>query len=256
MRRVRLAALLGLAATLVAGSARAGSDAELKSRVEERLAKAGLTANAEIHVGVEDGVVRLTGFAVRYVDVLDAERLAHKEAGRVINMLRVVPEQARPDAEIKKDVQTAILRWASYGPLDAVGVEVENGVVRLVGWVDSPWKREEIVDRVAPVLGARDVLADLRVQGFSGSDVALRNEVIARIYGDPMFERYASNPVDPPIRVFVDHGRVTLVGKVSSRVEQAAVGHIARGTLAFAVDNQVQVEGERPSEDTRKKNDS
>jgi osmotically-inducible protein OsmY len=224
------AALLALSAVAFAGPALAASDAELKSRIEERFAKAGLAQNADIRVSVEDGVV-----------------------DRVINTVRVVPEAPRPDKAIKADVEAAILRWERYGPFDAVGVEVKGGVVRLTGWVDEPWKRDEIEDRVARVDGMRDVLADLRVQGFSSADVQLRSEIFARIYGDPLFERYTANPVDPPVRVYVLRGRVTLVGKVSSKVEQAVVGHIARSTLAFAVDNQVQVEGEKAREEDRKK---
>jgi len=258
MSRAGRVAVLGLAAALVAAPAPAASDAEVKSRVEERLAKAGLAQNADIRVSVEDGVVRLTGVAVRYADFRDAERLARKEASRVVNTVRVVPEKPRPDKAIKADAESAVLRWERYGPFDAVGVEVKGGVVRLTGWVDEPWKRDEIEDRVARVDGTRDVLADLHVQGFSSSDVALRSEIFTRIYSDPMFERYTANPLDPPVRVFVQRGRVTLVGRVSSKVEQAVVGHIARGTLAFAVNNLVQVEGEKAREEDRKKdpNDS
>jgi osmotically-inducible protein OsmY len=247
------AALLALAVALLAAPVLAATDAEVKSRIEERLEKAGLQHNADIRVSVEDGVVRLTGVAVRYIDFRDAERLARKEASRVINTVRVVPEEPRPDKAIKTDVESAILRWERYGPFDAVGVEVKGGVVRLTGWVDEPWKREEIVNRVAGVDGTRDVLADLHLQGFSGADTDLRTEIFTRIYSDPLFERYTTNPNDPPVRVFVQHGRVTLVGKVSSKVEQAVVGHIARSTLAFAVDNEVQVEGEKAREEDRKK---
>ena len=46
-------------------------------------------------------------------------------------------------------------------------------------------------------------------------------------------------------------GRVTLAGTVGSRVEQTAVGMIARGTLAFSVNNQVQVEGDKARKEDR-----
>jgi osmotically-inducible protein OsmY len=255
-RRGRTVALLALAAALLAAPLLASSDAELKSRIEERLAKAGIAQNADIHVSVEDGVVRLTGIAVRYVDFRDAERLARKEADRVINTVRVVPEKTRSDQAIKADVEAAILRWASYERFDAVGVEVKRGVVRLTGWVDHPWKRDAVETQVARVDGIRDVLADLRVQGFANSDVELRLEIFTRIYTDPLFERYSANPIDPPIRVFVDRGRVTLAGTVSSKVEKAMAGHIARSTLAFSVDNRVQVRGEKAREEDRSKDRS
>jgi hypothetical protein len=45
---------------------------------------------------------------------------------------------------------------------------------------------------------------------------------------------------------------VTLTGIVNSRVEQGVLGSIARGTLSFKVDNQVQVESEIRKEPVRK----
>ena len=65
-----------------------------------------------------------------------------------------------------------------------------------------------------------------------------------RIYGDERFVQYASW-AHPPIRIIVEDGRVTLTGYVGSLVEQRVVEHIARATLAFAVDNQVKLESER-----------
>lgn len=246
------AVVAALAVALLAMPAFAASDAEIQRRIEDRLAKAGLDQRTDIRVEVESGVARLTGFTLRYLDLREADRLAREEVDRVVNLLRVVPEEPRSDRAIRTDAESAVLRWARYGPFDAVGIEVKEGVVHLSGWVESPFKREEIEERLARVDGIRDVINNLRVQGFSQNDVSLRREVFTRIYADPLFERYA-NLVDPPVRVFVDRGRVTLVGIVGSRVEQAVVGHIARGTLAFSVDNQVQVDDGSPSGEDRRK---
>jgi osmotically-inducible protein OsmY len=246
------AALVGLASLLLAAPVLAASDAEVQRRVEQRLAKAGLDRRADIRVEVDTGVVRLSGITVRYLDLREAERLARKEAKSVVNLLRVVPEAPRSDKEIRADAERAVLRWERYGPFDAVGIEVKDGTVRLDGWVETPFKRGEVEERVARVEAVRDVLNDLRVQGFSQGDVRLRREIHAKIYGDPLFERWRDLP-DPPVRVYVNRGRVTLAGTVGSAVEQAMAGHIARGTLAFAVDNQVKVEGEDARKEDRKK---
>jgi len=245
-------ALLGLVLLALAAPVLAGSDADLRQRVEQRLAKAGFEKRADIRVQVEDGVVRLTGITVRYPDLREADRLARKEAKNVVNLLRVVPETPRPDRDIRADAETAVLRWARYGPFDAVGVDVRNGTVKLSGWVEDPFKRNEVEELLAEVDAVRDVVNNLRVQGFSANDVRLRQEIHAKIYNDPLFERWRDLP-DPPVRVYVNRGRVTLAGTVGSTVEQVTVGHIARGTLAFAVDNQVKVEkGEKQKEDRKK----
>jgi osmotically-inducible protein OsmY len=242
---------LGLATLLVAAPAFARTDAEVKSRIEARLHKAGLDRSANVQVSVEGGVARLTGVALSYADCREVERLARKEAKRVVNVVRVVLEEPRSDKAIRKDVETSVLSWARYGPFDAIGVEVDKGIVHLTGWVDTPMKRGEIEERVARLEGVQDVHADLHLQGISRADVELRQEIYDRIYSDSLFSRFA-NLNDPPIRVFVERGRVTLVGTVGSELEQVKVGHIARGTLAFAVDNQVKVEGSAPEEDRRK----
>jgi osmotically-inducible protein OsmY len=242
------------AALLAAASAFAGTDTEILRRIEERLAKAGLDQRAQIAVSVREGVARLDGVTLRYADLREADRMARKEARAVVNELRVVPESPRSDAAILTDAQDEVLGWERYGAFDAVAVHVKDGVVSLRGWVDTPYKKEEIENRLAQLDGLRDVHNDLRVQGFSSGDERLRREIFLKIYRDPMFERWASMP-DPPVRVFVEKGRVTLAGTVGSAVEKQTVGHIARGTLAFSVNNQVVVEGERPSED-RKKQDA
>ena len=250
--RSRGRVLVGLLAPLLAAPAFAGSDADLQRRIDRRLAKAGFEQKGEIRVDVETGVARLSGITLRYLDLREAERLARKDAKSVVNLLRVVPEEPRSDKAIKADAEKAILRWERYGPYDAVGIDVTDGVVRLTGWVETEYKRDEIENRLARVDAIRDIHNDLHLQGISQGDVRLRQQIHARIYRDPLFERYASLP-DPPVRVFVDRGRVTLAGTVGSQVEQVAVGMIARGTLAFRVDNEVQVEGEAARKEDRKK---
>jgi osmotically-inducible protein OsmY len=249
--RAGRAALAGVLAALAA-PAFAASDAQLARKIEARLVKAGFDQRGDVKVDVETGVARLTGIVLRWADVREADRLARKEVKSVVNLLRVVPETPRSDKDVRGDVEKAVLRWERYGPFDAVGIEVRDGVVSLGGFVEDPWKRGQIEERLTRVDGIRDVINNLRVQGFSQGDVALRQEVFTKIYADPLFERYA-NLVDPPVRVYVNRGRVTLVGLVGSRLEQISVGHIARGTLAFSVTNLVEVESEVKQREERRK---
>ena len=239
-------------ATLLAAPAFAATDVELQRRIEARLAKAGFEQRADIEVEVESGVARLTGITLAYADLREAERLARKDVKSVVNLLRVVPEEPRSDKAIRTDAERAVLRWERYGPFDAVGIEVEEGVVRLSGWVETPFKRDEIEERLARVDAIRDVHNDLRVQGFSQGDVRLRLEIHGKIYADPLFERWAGLP-DPPVRVFVERGRATLAGTVGSDLERVAVGMLARGTLAFTVNNEVKVQDDAAREEDRKK---
>ena len=224
-------------------------DAEIQRRIEKRFADAGLDQDTDIKIAVEDGVVHLTGIALSLRDSREAERSARKVAKTVINEIRVFPERTRSDRDIQKDVEKAIYTYARYGVFDAVGVSVDAGLVTVQGFVYDDVRRRELEERLARIEGVRDVHNDLRLQGRSEYDERLRLQIYARIYNDPLFAQYASWP-EPPVRIFVDRGRVTLAGTVSSKVEQAALGFMARESLAFSVSNIVQVEGSTPKEDS------
>lgn len=253
LQRLLAAAACALLAAPAHATAVQATDSEIATRIEQRLAKAGLDRNADITVTVAGGLAVLSGVTLSYADSRRAERAARKEARSVDNQLRVVPEEPRADNAIRDEARHEILGWERYGPFDAVAVEVRGGVVELHGWVDTPTKKGEIEERLARVAGVRDVHNDLRLQGFSSMDRELRSQVFQRIYGDPMFERWAGVP-DPPVRVFVARGRITLAGLVGSNVEKVTAGNIARGTLGFSVSNQLQVEGEARRKEDRRKN--
>jgi len=247
--------LAGLALVALLGATAWAGDADVQRRIEDRLAKEGLDRATSIVVHVDDGVVHLTGLAVNLGDSREAEKAARREAKVVINEVRVVPERKRSDRAILHDVEGAILGYNRYGVFDAVGAEVDDGMVRLTGFVLDNVRRSDLENRVARVEGVRDVHNDLRLQGGSPGDVQLRWQIYQRIYTDPMFERYASW-TDPPVRVLVERGRVTLAGTVGSPVEQAMVGNIARDSLAFSVTNHVQVEHDRSADEDSAQSDS
>ena len=245
---------LGLAmAALVAGPVLAG-DAEIHERIEKRFEKAGLLQDTDIEITVEDEIVHLRGIAVTLADARRAEHEARKVAKIVINEIRVFPEVTRSDRAIRKDAEEAVYTYARYGVFDAVGISVDQGVVSIEGFVNDSVRRREIEQRVARVDGVRDVHNDLRLQGTSAYDQRLRLQMFARIYNDPLFEQYASWS-EPPVRVFVDRGRITLAGTVRSKVEQVALGFMARESLAFSVRNIVQVESSVPEEDAPRNED-
>jgi len=157
----------------------------------------------------------------------------------------------RKDSEIRKDVFDQILGYPWYTVFDSIEAGVDAGVVTLRGSVNQPYRKTDIEKRVARIGGVKGVSSEIRVQGVSSFDDRLRRELLYRIYGDERFVQYASW-AHPPIRIIVDKGRITLTGLVGSAVEQQLVGHIARGTLAFAVDNQVKLESDLKAEPVRK----
>jgi len=251
--RAGLAGLLGAAALLIAVPVLA-KDADLQKRVEDRLARAGLEQRGDVFVSVKDGVVTLEGFTLTVDARRDAERAAGKESKKVESRLVVRPEPL-PDAKVQEAAIDAILREPRYDVFDSVGVAVADGVVLLQGSVHQPWLKDAIDRRIAELDGVRDIRNEIRVAPASLFDDRLRAQLYRRIYGDDMFVRY-SNWANPPIRIVVERGRVTLTGVVNNQVEQVKLGMIARGTLAFRVDNQVEIESERTKERAQKTTES
>jgi hyperosmotically inducible protein len=243
--------LLGVVGAFLIAAPAWASDADVQRRVQERLAKAGLAEHGDVQVSVKDGAVTLDGFALTVDARREAEKAAGKESKHVESRLVVRPEEAVSDDHLQKRVADAILREPRYGVFDSVSVAVQDGVVVLQGSVYQPWLKDSFDQRVARIGGVRDIKNEIRVAPASGYDDRLRAQLYRRIYGDDMFARYA-NWADPPIRIVVENGDVTLTGVVNSRVEQVRLGMIARGTSAFKVKNAVEIESERTKEPVRK----
>lgn len=161
--------------------------------------------------------------------------------------LRADEDGARSDAAIRRDAERAILGYAYYGVFDAVGVDVKDGAVTLAGSVLEPYRRDELERRVAKVAGVRSLDNEIEVQPVSFNDDRLRAQLVRAIYGGRVLVN--ASFVDPPVRIVVANGRITLLGYVNSEVERQQIGHIARSTLAFGVDNQVKLESERVKPD-------
>lgn len=248
-RKVVRALSLVVLSSGLAGAA-AADDAALKARVEARLANARLDQQGEIEVAVRAGAVALDGGVLTLAARRQAEKLTRKEAKSVENRLRVLPEP-RSNAELRKDVEQAILRYPYYGVFDSVELAVADGVVTLQGSVLQPYRKQQIDDRVARLSGVKEIRNEIRVQPVSTFDDRLRTQLYRAIYGDVRFVQYRTWS-NPPIRIIVENGHVALTGYVASPVEQALLGHIARSTLSFGVENRVRLERELPQEDRRK----
>lgn len=242
----------GLAAAIAAIAVPAmAAEGSLAERISARLVKAGVTAQGDVSVVTNGDRAVLEGAVSSVATSRAAEKAARKETKTVENRLRVLPAVERSDAELEKDVRKAILRSPNYGVFDSVGVTIEDGVVLVQGSVRMGYRKNDILDRVARVEGLRGLTDGVQVQSVSQFDDRLRGQLYREIYGSQRFVHF-TNLANPPVRIVVDRGHVTLTGYVPSRVDQALLGTIARSTSAFKVDNLVQVDGEQDKERGRK----
>jgi osmotically-inducible protein OsmY len=247
---MQLVVLIALLFSMVASSLAAAPDGDeaIRLRIEERLRKANLTEQAQVAVSVEGGRAVLSGTASQLHAAREAERLAAKEAAAVDSQIRVEPEP-RSDAQIAQEVREAVLGYIHYTVFDGVEARVQDGLVWLGGSVRQPYRRDDIEGRVARIAGVREIHNDVRVQSPSGHDEDLRQQLYRAIYGGALAGR--ASVLNAPVHILVDGGRVTLTGSVATQVERALVGSLARQTMAFEVDNRLQVDGEEASEPAR-----
>lgn len=125
---------------------------------------------------------------------------------------------------------------------DHVSATAADGVVTLEGAVTSRAKREQIETEVATAPGVRQIVNRVKVLRSSPGDEDLRRRVARAIYGHPSFRAYAAMS-QPPIRVLVDGGRVTLAGEVRTTVEKLVARSIAEGEAKRPIADDLTVAG-------------
>lgn len=198
----------------------------------------------KVSVNVQDGVVTLSGMVPSLWDKEEAIRRA-LTAGHIQSLASdlTIPK-AENDAALAREVGERIRKYSRYSIFDNIDGRVNNGVVRLSGALTAPEKATDILERVAKVRGVQAIDNKIEVLPASQSDDRLRVAIVDAIYRDPAFENYSR--VDPPIRVIVNNGHVTLVGFVRSQIEAIKAESAARGVFGvLAFENKVQVAGKQ-----------
>jgi osmotically-inducible protein OsmY len=160
----------------------------------------------------------------------------------------------RKDLQVFNDIADQVNNYTQLTIFDSITADVDNGKVVLGGWVTMPFKRDDIEKRARKVLGVNSVDNKIGVLPVSQFDDELRFRIARAIYGNSSFWQYAAM-ANPPIRIVVNHGRVSLEGVVQSNVERMLARSLASGFGAFEVKNQLKTDAEvREAMETRKSN--
>lgn len=196
------------------------TDPEITRAVDSQLLLSrGVPANA-IDVSTRDGTVTLDGTVDNILAKERAARVARivKGVRSVINLIEVVPGTERTDSEIRQDVSDALLDDPATESWE-IGVGVEDGVVALVGTVDS-WHEKQLAARVAKgVEGVRRLDNQIEVEYKAiRSDHEIEQEIEQTLMWDTRVD-------DALIEVGVQDGEVMLTGTVGSAFERSvAIG--------------------------------
>ena len=175
----------------------------------------------------------------------------------VLFVVLAAPAFAQPerkDLQVFNDIADQVNRYTQLTIFDSISASVTDGRVELTGWVTMPYKRDDLERRVRTVAGIAGVDNKIGVLPVSQFDDDLRFRIARAIYGHSLFWNYAMM-ANPPIRIVVNRGRVTLEGVVQSNVERMLARSLASGFPAFEVKNDLKTDAEvREAMEARKSN--
>ena len=164
----------------------------------------------------------------------------------VLTLTATVALGATPDRknlQVFNDVAKSVNRYVHFTIFDDVDAKVVDGVVTLTGRVTMPYKRDDIMKRVAEVDGVHEVRDNIKVLPVSQFDDRLRYQIARAIYGNPNFWNYAIGP-NPSIHIVVDHGHVTLTGVVNNNVDRMLARSLVNQFGVMSVTNHLKTDAE------------
>jgi hyperosmotically inducible protein len=149
----------------------------------------------------------------------------------------------RKDLQVFNDVARSVNRYSHFTIFDDVNANVKDGIVTLTGRVTMPYKRDDIMKRVADVDGVHEVRDQIAVLPVSQSDDRLRYQIARAIYGNPNFWNYAIGP-NPSIHIIVEHGHVTLSGVVNNEIDRRLARSLVDQFGVMSVKNELKTDAE------------
>jgi len=129
----------------------------------------------------------------------------------------------RTDEQIQRDVLEE-LKWDARVQPNEIGVAVKDGLVTLIGWVDSYTKKWAAEDAAKRVRGVKAVANDIEVRLPSSAERTDADIAAAALHA---LEWDAFVPVDT-VEVIVSKGWVTLRGEVEWAFEKEDAERVVR----------------------------
>lgn len=208
-------AWLGLGMLAAASAAPAMTDQAISDKVEDELLIDHAVVSTKIDLDVADGVVTLSGTVNNILAKERAAKIAAKVKGvrSVINHIQVQPSAFRSDAEIAKDIETALLEDPAADSFE-VDAKVDDGMVTLTGEVQSYQERNLVMKVAKGVRGVKGVESRLDVNyGIERTDTEIKAEIEQSLRWNLYID-------DHLVNVTVNDGQVTLSGTVGSVAEK------------------------------------
>lgn len=143
---------------------------------------------------------------------------------------------------LEKQVRHELITLPFLSIFDSLSFSVDNGNVILSGATVRPTIRTQAEAVVKRLEGVAHVDNRIEVLPLSPFDDQLRLRVARAVYGYGPLNRYALG-ANPPIRIVVKNGNVTLEGWVANEMDRNLAFVRANGVAgAFQVKNSLQVD--------------
>ncbi|MFB3778953.1 MAG: BON domain-containing protein [Bryobacteraceae bacterium] len=142
---------------------------------------------------------------------------------------------------LEERVRHELIMLPYYNVFDNLAFQVTGDAVTLSGQVSWPALKSEAENVVRRIPGVRTVDNKIQVLPLSPFDNRIRLAELRAIYGNSALFRYNLG-ANPPIRIIVRNGEVTLEGVVASQMDKNIAG-LAANTVpgVFSVTNNLQV---------------
>ncbi|MFN0169788.1 MAG: BON domain-containing protein [Bryobacteraceae bacterium] len=150
-------------------------------------------------------------------------------------------ENPGPD-RIARLVRRELVTLPFLTAFDNLAFRIDGGTITLEGQVTRPVLKKDAENVVKKVEGVEKVVNNIEVLPLSPNDDDIRAATYRSVFSHPALNRYAIQ-AQPPIRIIVRNGNVTLIGVVNSQQEKTIAGMQANQVPGvFQVKNELQVE--------------
>jgi osmotically-inducible protein OsmY len=197
------------------------SDPDIQQDVLEEFEWDPQVEPTEVGVGVDDGVVTLSGIVETYPKKLAAERDTQRVKGvrAIANDLSVKRAGAHTDTDIAKAAANALESNALI-PADKIDITVKNGKVTLSGGVSWDYQRVAASGCVRDLAGVREVLNLITIKQPKVSAFEIRTGIERALVR-------AAEIDAGRIQVHSEDGNVRLTGTVHAWSERRAATEAA-----------------------------
>ncbi|MBZ5633552.1 MAG: BON domain-containing protein [Acidobacteriia bacterium] len=151
--------------------------------------------------------------------------------------------QSPPPSPLEAQVRHELLKLPYYGVFDYLQFSIDGDTVTLAGQATNYVLRNDALSAVKHLAGVRTVNDQIEILPLSQFDNGIRLRLFRSIYRDSALNRYRLIRVQPPIRILVNNGNVTLSGVVDSEMDRNVVYDRAMEVRdVFSVTNDLKVQ--------------